>query len=170
VLIRRETPADHRAIADVHNAAFATAGGSPAFEAILVDELRAAGDIIVGLSLVAELAGLVVGHVLGSRARIDEHASVGLAPLAVRPGHQRQGVGSALMHAVLGAADALDFAEAVLLGDPGYYRRFGFQSATPLGVIPPDPQWAQHFQIRTLAAWNAERTGTFHYAKAFGID
>ena len=170
MLIRRVRPADRRAIFGVHNAAFASNDGSPGFEATLVYELGAAGDTIAALSLVAELDGNVVGHVLGSRARIDEHPSLGLGPLAVLPGYQKQGVGSALMHAVLAAADALSFAEAVLLGDPGYYQRFGFQPAKPLGVIPPNPQWAQHFQIRTLSAWNAERTGNFHYAKAFGID
>jgi putative acetyltransferase len=169
VLIRRETPSDRRAIFALHNAAFATEGGAPTYEAILVDELRAAGDIVEGLSLVADLDGLVVGHVLGSRAHIEELPTLGLGPLAVLPHHQQRGAGSALMHTVLGAADALGFPEAVLLGDPRYYQRFGFKSATTLGVIPPDPQWAEHFQVRTLTGWNAERVGRFHYAAAFGI-
>lgn len=170
MLIRRETPADRRAIHAVHNAAFATEDGSISYEATLVDNLRAAGDVIAALSLVTEIDGQVVGHVLGSRAHIDEHLSLGLGPLGVVPSHQKRGVGSALMHAVLAAADALDSPEAVLLGDPGYYQRFGFQPAQPLGVIPPDQDWAQHFQIRTLTRWNDETKGTFRYAPAFGID
>ncbi len=168
VLIRREAASDQRAVFAVHNAAFATENGSVAYEATLVDDLRAAGDIIARLSLVAEIDGLVVGHVLGSRAHIDGHPSVGLAPLGVLPSHQRRGVGSALMHAVLAAADALDSSEAVLLGDPGYYQRFGFQPAQPLGVLPPDPEWAHHFQIRTLTSWTGTH-GIFRYAPAFGI-
>jgi putative acetyltransferase len=169
VLIRRETPADQHAVHAVHNAAFATGDGSVAYEATLVDDLRAAGDVIAALSLVAEVDGEIVGHVLGSRAHIGDHPSLGLGPLGVLPPHQRTGVGSALMHAVLGAADALDLPEAILLGDTGYYRRFGFRPAQSLGVIAPDPGWGQHFQIRTLTRWNGTR-GAFRYAPAFGVD
>jgi putative acetyltransferase len=71
------------------------------------------------------------------------------------------------MHAVLAAADALDAPAVCLLGNPHYYRRFGFQLAQPLGVLPPDPGWAQHFQIRTLHHWTGRARGTFHYASAF---
>lgn len=168
VLIRRETPNDHAAVHAVHNAAFATEDGSTASEATLVDDLRAAGDVIPALSLVAERDGVVVGHVLGSRAQLNGAASVGLAPLGVLPRLQGTGIGSALMHAVLAATDALDFPEAVLLGDTGYYRRFGFRPAEPLGIKAPDPTWADHFQVRTLQAWN-DQSGNFQYAPAFGI-
>ena len=168
VLVRRATGADHQPIFAVHDAAFTTGDGSVAIEATLVDDLRAAGDVIDALSLVVEVDGQVVGHVLGSRARIDEHPSLGIGPLGVAPSHQQCGVGSALVHAVLAAADALGSPEAILLGDPAYYRRFGFRSARELGVTPPDPAWHEHFQIRTLARWNSSRTGTFHYAPAFG--
>jgi putative acetyltransferase len=167
VLIRRELPDDRDAIFAIHNAAFATSNGSVAAEATLVDELRQAGDVIPGLSLVAELDDAVVGHVLGSQARIEEQLSVGVGPLGVLPSHQHQGVGLALMHAVLAAAEALNAPEVVLLGDPAYYRRFGFQPARVLGVLPPNPDWADHFQVRTLAAWTADRHGAFRYAPAF---
>lgn len=167
VLIRREALPDQRAIFAVHNAAFATDDGTDSYEAVLVDELRAAGEVIDPLSLVAEIDGHVVGHVLGSRAHIGEHPSLGLGPLGVLPDHQGRGVGSALMHAVLAAADALGSPEAVLLGDPGYYQRFGFRLAEPLGVIPPDPAWTPHFQIRTLTTWTASTRGRFRYAPAF---
>lgn len=170
MLIRRETSSDRRAIFDIHNAAFATEDGSPTYEATLVDDLRAAGDVIAGLSLVAEFDGVVVGHVLGSRAHIGEFHTLALGPLAVLPRYQGRGAGTALVHAVLGAADALNLPEAVLLGDPRYYRRFGFRSAADLGVVPPEPQWAEHFQVRTLAAWDARRSGRFRYADAFSAD
>jgi putative acetyltransferase len=167
VLIRRETPLDQQAIFAVHNAAFATSDGTDAYEATLVDELRAAGDAIAALSFVAELDGQVVGHVLGSHARIGEHPTLALGPLGVLPSQQRIGVGSALVHTVLGASDALDYSAAVLLGDHRYYRRFGFELAEPLGVIAPDPTWAPHFQIRTLSSWTGQTRGAFRYAPAF---
>lgn len=168
MLIRREIPGDERAITRVHTAAFAPGDNGTALEAELVDQLRADGDTIAALSLVAEIHHVVVGHVVGSRAHIDDSPSVGLGPLGVLPTHQQHGVGSALMHAVLAAADALDFPEAVLLGEPAYYRRFGFQLAQPLGVLPPDPEWEPHFQIRTLTTWTDRRRGVFRYAPAFG--
>lgn len=71
------------------------------------------------------------------------------------------------MHAVLAAADALNSPAAVLLGAPTYYQRFGFQPAQPFGVLPPNPGWAQHFQIRTLTTWTGRTPGAFRYAPAF---
>jgi putative acetyltransferase len=160
--IRRERPADAAAIREIHEAAFGRRA-----EAVLVDRLRADGDVIPALSLVAELDGAVAGHVLGSRARLGELASVGLGPLGVLPERQRAGVGTALVYAFLAAADALELPEVVLLGDPAYYRRFGFELARPLGVTPPVPEWEPHFQLRRLARWSAQRAGAFRYAPAF---
>lgn len=159
-------PADRDAIVAVHAAAFAAPDGATAAEARLVAELDDAGDTVAPLSLVAELAGQVVGHVLCSRAHIDGHPSLGLAPLGVMPDFQGRGVGSALMHAVVAAADAMDQPAVVLLGDARYYRRFGFQLAQPLGVLPTNPEWIPHLHIRVLTAWAGTR-GVFHYAPAF---
>jgi putative acetyltransferase len=109
----------------------------------------------------------VVGHVVCSRASIGECPSVGLGPLGVLPAYQGRGVGQALMYGVLAAVDALDEQAVVLLGDPGYYARFGFQLAQPLDILPTDPHWAEDFQIRPLTAWDGSLHGTFHYATAF---
>lgn len=90
----------------------------------------------------------------------------GLGPLGVLPDHQRCGVGQALMHGVLAAADALDELAVVLLGDPGYYGRFGFEPAQPLGILPTSVKWT-NFQVRRLTTWNSSIAGTFQYAAAF---
>lgn len=128
-------------------------------EAKLVEDLREDCDLIPALSLVATVDDEVVGHIACSRASIDQSPSLGVGPLGVLPSHQHHGVGAALIHAVLAAADALNEPAVVLLGDPGYYRRFGFVLARPLGVLPPDPHWAEHFQIRTLNTWNNSMRG-----------
>jgi putative acetyltransferase len=167
VILRREVPINRAAIFAVHTAAFARPDGGEVPEANLVDALRDHGDVIPALSLVALIDKKVVGHVVCSRASIDECPSVGLGPLGVLPTYQGRGIGQALMHGVLAAADALDEQAVVLLGDPGYYARFGFQLAQPLGILPTDPHWAEHFQVRPLNAWDGSLHGTFHYATAF---
>ena len=162
MLLRRETPADVAVIDVVHRGAFGRE-----VEAALVRALRADPGWVPALSLVAEgPGGRVVGHVVGTLGRVGDVPAVGLGPLGVRRQEQGRGVGQALVHAVVAAADALDLPLAVLLGAPGYYRRFGFVPAASLGVQAPDPAWGEHFQARTLAAYRGER-GTFAYAAPF---
>lgn len=125
VVVRVAEPGDNGAIADTLTRAFARED-----EAVLVGRLRDSGAGIV--SLVAEISGVVVGHAMLSRvdARIDGRAIevLALAPVCVRPTHQQRGIGSRLIEEAIGlAADA--GAEAVLvLGDPGFYGRFGFSA------------------------------------------
>ncbi|MGN9778122.1 GNAT family N-acetyltransferase [Micromonospora sp. H33] len=170
MLIRRESPADVAAIHAVHAAAFADAQRPDAVpvEAGLVDALRADAGWLPALSLVAVVDGQVVGHVVATRGHVDgEPVALGIGPLGVLPAWQRRGVGSALMHAVLGAADALDEPLAVLLGHLDYYPRFGFRPAVDLGVTPPVPAWGAHFQARPLTAWRDTIKGEFAYAAPF---
>ncbi len=164
VLIRRETAADVEAVHAVTEAAFAARPGG---EVWLVGALRADVGWIPALSLVAEVDGAVVGHVVCTRASVGGSPALGLGPLSVLPSHQRVGVGKALMHAVLGAADALGEPLVVLLGDPAYYSRFGFRLASDLGITPPVEDWAPYFQARTLTAYTPSLTGPFAYADPF---
>ncbi|PSL58332.1 putative acetyltransferase [Saccharothrix carnea] len=164
MLIRRENAADVQAIHDVTEAAFAARPGG---EARLVGELRADPGWIPALSLVAELDGATVGHVVCTRGSVGDFPALGLGPLSVLPSHQRSGVGKALMHAVLGAADALDEPLVILLGDPAYYSRFGFVPASTYDITPPDPTWTPYFQARTLTTYTPALTGPFTYATPF---
>jgi putative acetyltransferase len=169
VIIQRETSLHTAAVHAVTAAAFARSGQphqTPA-EATLVDELRAGDAWLPALSLVAVGADGVIGHVLGSRAKVDSAPVLALGPLSVHPDHQGRGVGQALVHALLGAADALDEPVVVLLGDPGYYSRFGFRLAEEYGITPPVPQWRPHFQARTLTAFSPALRGQFTYAEPF---
>jgi putative acetyltransferase len=165
MLIRREHPDDIAGIRGVHRAAF-TSDGEP-MEARLVDALRESDAWIPALSWVAELDGAVVGHVVCTRGHLDDIPAVGLGPLGVLPELQGTGVGSALMYASIGAADALDEPLIALLGAPAYYGRFGFDAAVRHAVQPPDANWGEHFQVRPLSAWRPSMTGMFRYAPAF---
>jgi len=172
MLIRRERPSDVAAISAVHAEAFGGGyddrTGQEPTEVRLVDELRAGPDWLEGLSLVAVVDGEVVGHVCCSRGHLDEVVpALGLGPLGVLPSFQLRGVGTALMQAVLGAAMALDEPLVCVLGDPGYYRRFGFVPASQLRIEAPDESWGDHFQAMVLLPSGTSMSGRFSYAEAF---
>jgi putative acetyltransferase len=168
MLIRREAAHDLDPIDAIHRAAFARPDTPDPVEARLVCDLRADLGWVPALSLVAEDPdGAVVGHVVCTVGAVGGRPALGLGPLGVLPEHQGHGVGAALMHAVLGAADALDHTVVVLLGHVDYYPRFGFVPAQTLGIMPTDPTWGAHFQARPLSAWSPAITGEFRYAAPF---
>ncbi|HLK78694.1 MAG TPA: N-acetyltransferase [Streptosporangiaceae bacterium] len=166
MLIRRERPGDAAAIREITVAAFGRTA-----EATLVDELRESGAWLPALSLVADslVAGEsgVTGHVLCTRGHVGDAPVLALGPLSVRPDRQRSGVGSALMHAVLGAGDALGEPLVTLLGDPGYYGRFGFRLSEEYQISPPVAGWRAHFQVRALTGYRPAVRGMFRYAEPF---
>jgi putative acetyltransferase len=185
VQIRRERPEDVPAIDEVHRQAFAVdhrtahrGGGSgrgdlpPAdpLEVALVHGLRSDPGWVPALSLVAvDACGAVVGHVVATEGHLGDATAVGIGPLGVLPAWQGRGVGRALVHAVVAAADALGYPLAVLLGDPRFYGHLGFVTASTLGIEAPDPAWGLHFQARPLAAYWPGLRGTFRYAVPFEV-
>ena len=164
--IRSEESADLDAVRAVNRAAF---GGE--VEANLVDALRLEASPIV--SLVADDGGVVIGHVMFSPVSIDANASdastlMGLAPLAVRPDRQRQGVGGALIREGLAACRLRGVAAVVLVGMPEYYPRFGFVPASRFGLtceyeVPDDVFMAIELETDALAG----RRGLVRYHPAF---
>jgi putative acetyltransferase len=168
VLIRREAPWDIELVWAVTAAAFARPGDDVPVEAPLVEWLRESPAWIPELSLVAvDPGGDVVGHVVCTRGMIEGAPVLALGPLSVRPDWQRQGVGKALVHAVLGAADALGEPLVALLGSTEYYPKFGFRPASEYGIRPKPPEWEPHFQVRTLTAHDPAVRGEFTYPEPF---
>jgi predicted N-acetyltransferase YhbS len=170
VILRREHPRDHLAVRRVQSAAFARPDAPPGEEVVearLTDELREDAGFLPHLSLVAVAGDAVVGHVLATRGWLEPlgHPALGLGPLGVAPRHQRSGVGSALVHALLAVAEACDERVVALLGSPGYYARFDFRPATELGIDAPDPRWGVFFQARRLTGDPVQ--GRFRYAAPF---
>lgn len=166
VIVRREQDSDHAASRAVQAAAFRSGDEEPV-EARLLDDLRRCDGWIPALSWVAVSDGIVVGHNVCTRGHVGDVACVGLGPIAVDPNVQRSGIGSALMHAMIGAADATGEPLVAVLGDPAFYSRFGFATATDLGIDPPEEEWGVHFQIRELSAWTPTISGAFRYAAPF---
>ncbi|GIG71450.1 GNAT family N-acetyltransferase [Phytomonospora endophytica] len=163
MIIRRETPEDHRTVHAVHVEAFGRD-----LEADLLDRLRGDESWIPELSLVAADGDHVVGHVVCTKATVGgAHTVLGLGPIAVDPSRQGARVGSLLVHTAVATADVLGYPLIVLLGDPAFYRRFGFVLAHTLDVHPAFDEWRHAFQARTLSAYTPEVRGPFAYATPF---
>ncbi|MCT9810833.1 N-acetyltransferase [Acidovorax sp. Be4] len=162
VEIRNETAADVEAIDAVTTAAFLTAPHSDHTEQFIVKALRKAGKLAV--SLVAEADGKVVGHVAVSPVSISDGAVgwYGLGPISVLPEHQGQGIGGRLMNAALQALRERGAAGCVVLGEPGYYGRFGFQ-VEPRLVLAGVP--AGYFQAVSFG--EAMLCGVVTYEESF---
>ena len=143
MIIRSETSQDVLRTRKLVRSTFADVPHSNGSEGAIIDALRTGGALAV--SLVAEQDGAVVGHVAFSAVRIDGQSVdwYGLGPLAVRPDYQRQGVGSALVEAGIREIKALGAAGCVVLGDPAYYRRFGFRVASTLRFPEAPPEYFQ---------------------------
>lgn len=164
IRIRPERPPDVASIHALNRAAFETS-----MEADLVDALRARAQPII--SLVADDAGRIVGHILFSRVALSMHAELkimGLAPMAVLPERQRRGIGSALVRAGLARCRQLGCVAVVVLGHPGYYPRFDFVPASRFGVgceydVADEVFMALELEPDALRG----RSGTIRYHAAF---
>lgn len=162
-IIRPERPTDAPAIRDLHEAAFGQSD-----EAELVDALRDAGAMTCSLVATTIDERSVVGHILFSSVSIDTRhqrfGAVGLAPMAVLPGCQRQGVGGALIRAGLEELRAEDHPAVVVVGHPSYYPRFGFRDARELGLVWEQPGHEDAFMALELTPGALrDRSGVVRY-------
>jgi putative acetyltransferase len=168
VVIRPERDADHLAIAAVVRAAFVR---HPDEVAEFVERIRASDEFIPELALVAEDSSGVIAHVMlswvgvdgGSRTRI-----LNLTPMSVRPDRQRIGVGTRLIRDALGRAEAKGEPAVMVEGISTYYPRFGFERASALGFVPPDPKIPDEaFMVKRLPGYTADLAGRIVYPAAF---
>ncbi len=162
MIVRAATSADAAAIHAVHVAAFPTDA-----EARLVDALIGDGDQLV--SVVADDGVAIIGQCLFSRMTVvAERASIpatALAPVAVRPLHQRQGVGTAMIQAGLATLEEAGIGLCFVLGDPAYYRRFGFSASAARPFA--SPYAGSYFQARWTGVPVPAEVGTAVHAPAF---
>jgi putative acetyltransferase len=131
ITIREEQPENAQAVREIYIGAF-----GQELEADLVDQLRQRCDDL--LALVAVMEGRIVGHILFSPAVIEKRKhtvqGMALAPMAVLPEYQRQGIGSQLVQAGIEALKQAECPFIILVGHPGYYPRFGFEPAKRYGI------------------------------------
>jgi putative acetyltransferase len=162
--IRPTGPADRDAVLGVVRQAFSTDGRDGQEEVDIVMDTWSLGAAVPGLDLVAVEAGQVLAHVLGAHGRLGEQALVGVAPLAVAPHRQGEGIGTALMREILGRAEGSGEPLVVLLGLPAFYGRFGFEPAGAFGIdYPPAGTGNPHFLLYRLPNYQSNYRGAFKY-------
>lgn len=161
MLIRNEADIDASTICRVVTEAMKLLPQSTGTEAAIVERLRA--ENALSLSIVAEEEGKVVGYLAASRALIGSAEGWGLiGPVAVQPSRHYQGIGSALMaEAIVRLRESC--IGAVLVGDPGYYGRFGFQAYPGLWLANCPQKYVQ-----ALPFTSSEPRGELLHHPAFG--
>jgi putative acetyltransferase len=165
VIVRSEDIEERLAIRSINEAAFGRSD-----EADLVDNLRS--EAVVLLSLVAEFKKTIVGHILFSRMSIETAsgsvAVVALAPVAVLPQYQRQGIGQRLIRHGLDLLRTRGEQVVIVLGHPDYYPRFGFSTRLARFLQSPFPPDAFMAMELISGALDGIR-GKVRYADAFGL-
>jgi len=163
VSLRIERSGDEPGIHETNELAF----GEP-LEARLVDALRETPDY---LSLVATIDERAVGHILFTPVTIEpatDRRIAGLAPMAVRPEHQRSGIGGQLIRAGLEECRRIGYSAVVVLGHPEYYPRFGFVPAHTFGLTCEFPSPPEAFMAIELERGALKGTaGVVHYLPQF---
>ena len=166
-IIRPARPPDAPGILAVVSDAFSYGGTrDPSEEVAIVRDTWSAQKDRPLIELVADENGTIVGHLQAAPGSLDGDPTpvAGVAPVCVGAAHQGRGVGSALMGALIDAATDQHWPLLVLLGDPAYYGRFGFEPAAPLGLsYPPVGVANPHFQVRKLPGHAEALRGEFGY-------
>jgi len=159
MIIREETESDIEAVTEVTIAAFKTLAISHHTEQFIIKALRAAGALTI--SLVADLDGRIVGHIAFSPVTLTDGSTdwYGLGPVSVLPEYHKQGIGISLVNAGLDRLKAMDAKGCALVGDPNFYRRFGFRNIPTLvhEGVPPEV-----FLVLPFTDAVPKRTVAFH--------
>ena len=165
IIIRTENESDIDAISAVTKAAFAQLAISNQTEQFIIKALRNANALII--SLVAEMEKKVVGHIAFSPVTISDGSPdwYGLGPISVLPELQKQGIGKALMGEGLSLLKSLGAKGCVLVGDPGYYERFGFRSFPDMVVEGVPPQY-----VLALPFEESKTSGTVVFHEGFSAN
>lgn len=139
LIIRPEQAEDFPGIRDTLKQAFNRPGKDPSFnEWLLVEHIRRSPFYLPGLALVAKYENEIVGHIIFTPMMVENgknaYETLALGPIAVAPRFQKRGIGRGLIEDGLGRAKKLGYRSVIVLGDPNYYLRFGFEKAGRWGI------------------------------------
>lgn len=169
MIIRQEASGDYDEVYGLVREAFASAEHSDGNEHDLVAALRKSAAFVPELSLVAEVGGRIVGHILFTEATVGDGTVLALAPLSVLPAYQKTGVGTALMEEGHRIARELGYAYSVVLGSETYYPRVGYLPADAFGIEAPEGVPAENYLAIKLREDAAFVSGPVAYAEEFGM-
>lgn len=167
--IRQENKKDYDEVYKVIKTAFETAEHSDENEQDLVVALRKSKNFIPELSLVAIQDKKIVGYILFTKINIGKYKELALAPLAILPEYQKQGIGKKLIERGHEIAKGLGFHYSVVLGSERYYPKFGYVPASQYGIKAPFEVLDENFMAIKLNDFDKEIVGTVEYAKEFNI-
>ncbi len=173
ILVRQEEPEDRAAVSAVVARAFEDMEESDHQEHFLVERLRDSEAFLPALSLVAELEdGRIAGYILLTKAEIVSAEKtfpvLALAPLAVLPEFQNQGIGTALITSAHEIAAQSGFGLSVLLGHKTYYPKFGYRKASDCGISFPFEAPDDCALVKALRPGALQGvSGVVRYPKAF---
>lgn len=167
--IRKEAKQDYEEVYKIIKEAFASAEHSDGNEQDLVVSLRDSDSFIPELSLVAIKDDKIVGHILFTKIKIGEDEELTLAPLAILPEYQRQGIGKKLIERGHKIAKELGYHYCIVLGSEHYYPKTGYVPANRYGIKAPFEVSNENFMAIKLNDTNQEINGIVEYAKEFGI-
>lgn len=167
--IRQETKEDYEEVYNVVKIAFETAEHSDGNEQDLVVSLKNSSSFIPELSLVAIQDNKIVGYILFTKIKIGQHEELALAPLAILPEYQKQGIGKKLIETGHTIAKKLRYHFSVVLGSEDYYPKSGYVPAIQYGIKAPFEVPNENFMAIKLNDFDKEITGSVEYAKEFGI-
>ena len=169
-MIRQATENDFEIIYNVVKTAFANVKHADGNEQDLVNTLRQGDSYIPELSLVYELEGKIVGHIMFTKATVGKTTILALAPLSVLPEYQRQGIGLNLISAGHEIAQMLGYEYSVVLGSEKYYPKAGYVPADTFGILPPFDVPRENFMACKLCDTAITMHDTMKYAKEFEIN
>lgn len=169
MFIRQENPNDYKEIYTVVKMAFDSAEHTDGNEQDLVNEMRTGNAYIPELSLVAQENGKIVGHIMFTKAQVEDNTVLVLAPLSVLPEYQRRGIGKALIIQGHKTANNLGYKYSVVLGSENYYPKVGYVPAETFGIKPPFDVPKENFMAFKLDVRTPDVNGILKYAKEFGI-
>ncbi len=170
MIIRQEHNKEFHSIYALVKAAFESAEHADGNEPDLVNALRKSDSYIPELSLVAEIDGKIVGHIMFTKLKIGNQVQLALAPLSVLPDYQKQGIGTALIQEGHTRARTLGYEYSVVLGSEKYYPRTGYLPAKNYGIFAPFDVPDENFMACKLSENAPAVCGIVQYAKEFGID
>lgn len=169
MFIRQENKNDFDEVYNLIKEAFKSAEQSDGSEQDLVVALRKGDSFIPELSLVAEIEGKIVGHILFTQATVGKDIVLVLAPLSVLPEYQKQGIGTALIKEGHRVAEVLGYDYSLVLGNEKYYPKFGYIQADKLGIEVPEGIPSINFMGIQLREDAHPISGALVYAKEFGM-